>query len=238
MKSQLGAPTQYDFSLPVIRRDLCKGFYSKITNHVMLDYGCGNGANTVLFARDFDLVIGVDVERGRLCRAREIAEERNIYNVRYLLYEGNYLPILDSSVNLAISFEVLEHTDNDYQSLKEIRRVLKKKGLFCLSVPNKWYVMETHGFNLPFKEFIPYNRMPFLNWLPSVFYKRYGNARIYTKKDIVSLLKQAGFTILYCSYITPPFDKVRHPIIRRCYKKLYSFLPDFMGVSLFVVCEK
>jgi ubiquinone/menaquinone biosynthesis C-methylase UbiE len=222
----------------VIRHGLTAARYCRLESRGrLLDFGCGNGANTVLFAPDFASVVGVDVEPERIAEARATAADRGLSNLEYSVYDGERLPFPDRSFDCVVSFEVIEHTRDDRAALKEIARVLKPGGLFCGSVPNKFYLMETHGFNLPFSEVIPYSRVPFLNLLPRAFYQRFGNANIYTRRQFAALLDEAGFSRPEASYIRPPFDKVSSERVQKLLRIAYATLPDFMGVSIFFAAE-
>ncbi|MGC4087226.1 MAG: class I SAM-dependent methyltransferase [Polyangiaceae bacterium] len=190
-----------------------------------------------LFAPDFERVVGVDVESERIEEARAAAASHGVSNVEYQLYDGERLPFADHSFDCVVSFEVLEHTRDDRFALSEIARVLKPGGLFCGSVPNKFYLMETHGFNLPLSEVIPYSRVPFMNLLPRAFYDRFGNANIYTRRQFSQMLEAAGFSGLDTGYIRPPFDKVTQPTLQKLLRGAYSRLPEFMGVSIFFAAQ-
>ena len=232
----LGTPTDYDFTLPRTRRALFLEHALPLlpARHALLDYGSGNGANTSLFHADFERVEGIDVEPERI---RE-AQERNPYpNVSYALYDGRSIPG-ERQYDAIVSFEVLEHTESDAGSLAEIFRRLKDGGVFMCTVPNKYYLMETHGFRFPFENVVPYHRIPFLNLLPKAVYDRFGNARIYTRQQIESLVSRAGFSVLKSGFIRAPLDKIKNPRVRGLAQGLIARLPDAMGVSVWVVAKK
>lgn len=236
MKIEIGAPTSYDYSLPLIRYNLSKKYLKN--SDVFLDYGCGNGSNTVLFRKKVKKIIGIDVEKNRIEEAKKYIKRNKIENIKYLLYKGEKIPFKKEYFNSIVSFEVIEHTNNDLNSIKEIYRVLDKNGIFILSVPNKYYLMETHGFKLPFNKIIHYNRILFLNLLPDSFYNKYGNARIYTENKITKLLKKSGFKVKECVYIKAPLDKIKNKYIKTVVKNFLKMLPKKMGVSIFLVCQK
>ena len=232
----LGTPTDYDFTLPRIRRDL---FVKHAMPHArgreaLLDYGSGNGANTTLFHGDFDRVDGIDVEPERV---QEATAKNPHPNVRYSLYDGDHIPG-DRAYDAIVSFEVLEHTKSDAASLAEIFRRLKVGGVFMCTVPNKFYLMETHGFRFPYDDVVPYNRIPFLNLLPQAVYDRFGNARIYTRRQIVGLVAEAGFSVMSSGYLRAPLDKLKNPRFQALARRVMARLPDAMGVSVWVVATK
>lgn len=239
MSMNLGKPTEYGYELPAIRYRLCAHAIESLPGSArMLDYGCGNGANTVLFKQHFERVDGIDVEAARVQEGSGYLTSNAVTNVDLATYDGGEIPFDEKTFDMVTSFEVLEHVSDDTASLKDICRVLKENGRLCISVPNKWYLMETHGFSLPLAHLIPWNRVPFLNLMPKWFYRRWGNARIYTRKEIFELLIDAGFVIVGHSYIKPPFDIVKSAKSREWLSLVYRQLPAFMGVSLFVECRK
>lgn len=137
-----------------------------------------------------------------------------------------------------ISFEVIEHLPSE-DGVRNYAESLKIGGIAAISVPNKWWIFETHGANLPW---LPWNRVPFFSWLPTPLHERWAHARIYTKKRIVNLLEKHGFEILKVQYVTAPMDVVK-------WKPLQSFLRNwvfrgnsttnpFKAVSILVFCKR
>jgi SAM-dependent methyltransferase len=137
-----------------------------------------------------------------------------------------------------ISFEVIEHLPSE-DGVRNYAESLKMGGIAAISVPNKWWIFETHGANLPL---LPWNRVPFFSWLPRPLHERWSHARIYTRKRIVKLLEKHGFEILKVQYVTAPMDVVK-------WKPLQSFLRNwvfrgnsttnpFKAVSILVFCKR
>ncbi len=137
-----------------------------------------------------------------------------------------------------ISFEVIEHLPSE-DGVRNYAESLKMGGIAAISVPNKWWIFETHGANLPL---LPWNRVPFFSWLPRPLHERWAHARIYTRKRIIQLLVKHGFEILKVQYVTAPMDVVK-------WKPLQSFLRNwvfrgnstsnpFKAVSILVFCKR
>jgi SAM-dependent methyltransferase len=57
-------------------------------------------------------------------------------------WDGNKIPLEDSSVDFVIATEFLEHYFDTNHILKEINRVLKPGGIFFFTVPNIWPIHE------------------------------------------------------------------------------------------------
>lgn len=237
----LGIPTQYNFRLPRLRHQLSRPYLPSTPGARLLDFGCGNGANTVLFAGDVDSIVGIDVEPERVDEAIAEAEKMGLTNVSYLRYDGGRLPFEDASFDHVISFEVLEHTRDDAEAVAEIRRVLKPGGVLTMSVPNKWYLMETHGFDLP-PRWMKWNRFPLLSWLPTPIHERYAKARIYTRRRIEGLLVNGGFDVVAHDYVMPPFDIVERPRLKRALDAVYTAIGRsplrVIGVAHFLAARR
>ena len=109
----------------------------------------------------------------------------------------------------------------------------------AITVPNKWWIFETHGADLPF---LPWNRVPFFSWLPRVIHEKYARARIYTKKRIRLLLEEYGFELLQSDYVTAPMDvlpdgQLKNWLIQSVFKNDTTRIP-FKATSIFVVARK
>lgn len=174
---------------------------------VLLDYGCGNGAQTIAFVADFARVVGVDVEAGHVQEFADAVARLGLDDrVTPRYYDGRRLPLGDGEIDAVISFEVLEHVADEQESLAEIRRVLRPGGWLALTVPNRWWLFETHGANLPL---LPWNRVPFFSWLPKTLHDRWARARIYRRREIRKLVNDCGFSIRHAAYVTAPLDVLR-----------------------------
>ncbi len=185
---------------------------------VLLDFGCGSGAQTLLFAPQFTRTMAVDVDRAYIAECeRRVAQAGLADRVRCIAYDGHTLPIDDRSIDFAVSFEVLEHVDDETRALSELRRVLKPGGTLAMSVPNRWWIFETHGAALPL---FPWNRVPFFSWLPKPLHDRWARARIYSRREIVRKLTAAGFDVRVAAYVTAPMDVVKHPRVRQFLRRV------------------
>ncbi|HMK38177.1 MAG TPA: class I SAM-dependent methyltransferase, partial [Bacteroidota bacterium] len=170
-----GLPASYGQEILARRRRLTDSLIP-LDGKIILDFGCGNGAQTMELRGGRRTIIAVDLGFEDLSILRAAAgADRGVFPV---LYDGTDLPLADGSVDVTVCYDVLEHVPDEAVALAEIRRVLKPGGEFLLTVPNKSWIFETHGAALPL---LPWNRVPFFSWLPDPVHRRFAHARIYRK---------------------------------------------------------
>lgn len=199
------------------RHQLALAYFGK-PHGTLLDFGCGTGAQTLLFVDDFDRVIGADVDEASIRTFQRAIDERQLRSrVEAIAYDGATLPLPDAAVDFVISFEVLEHVLDETRALAELHRVMKPGAWLAMSVPNRWWIFETHGAALPL---LKWNRVPFFSWLPKPIHDRWARARIYSRREIVGKLAGAGFDIRDAIYITAPMDVVKNPQLQQLLRRL------------------
>ncbi|XP_070694372.1 putative methyltransferase DDB_G0268948 [Pempheris klunzingeri] len=101
-----------------------------------VDVGCGSGQGTLLLAKHFVSVVGMDVSPAQLDMALQHAKEPNI---TYRQCVAEELPFADSSVDLITAMSAFHWFDRPH-FLQEAHRVLKPHG--CLALLNYTIDME------------------------------------------------------------------------------------------------
>ena len=197
-----GKPADYGQEIVKRRRRLTTARV-ELKGKTVLDFGSGNGAQTVEFVDTDCRIVAVDIDRQDLEELSSYLKSHNVNTILPVRVNGDRLPICDASVDIVVSYEVLEHVQSESETLREIHRVLKPGGEVVLSVPNKAWVFETHGTYLPL---LPWNRVPFFSWLPRGIHRKFAKARIYRKSQIVRLMTSHSFEVLEAAYITAPMD--------------------------------
>ncbi len=202
------------------------------------DVGCGNGAYTETIAQEAREVVGLDLQEG-LLRPFHKRVEASEKRPELACAAAEALPLRTSSVDVAFCIETLEHVTDDAAGLRELQRVIRPGGHVLLTVPNKWFIFETHGL----KNGLPGgNRFPFVSWLPRAIHSRIAAARIYSNGQIRSLVEDAGFVDVKVDYVMPPLDKVVLPRLRGLLRKLVRLVERGplrrFGVSLIVCARK
>ncbi len=217
-----GAPAAGGQFILERRARLVRSLFPPERGH-LVDFGCGNGAQTLLFADDFDRVTGVDVSESFLEDfRREIMSRRLEDRMKVVVTGGGAIPLPDGAADVVTSFTVLEHVPDERAALAEMRRILKPGGKLIITVPNRWWIFETHGADLPL---LPWNRVPLVSWWPKRLHDRWARARIYRRREIEELLVQSGFNIDVSFRMTAPMDMISWEPLRR-FVRSTLFRPD------------
>lgn len=100
----------------------------------VLDLGFGEGYGTAMLAGFCREITGVDV----VDKVVEYANQKySRPNCKFIKYDGHKLPFDNNTFNAIISFQVIEHIDDDKEFVFEIFRVLAPGGKLYLTTPNK-----------------------------------------------------------------------------------------------------
>lgn len=148
----------------------------------ILDIGCGLGHLISSFNKKFEKY-ALDVSKYSIEYINkeypEINSKCSIFKKE--LYENNFFDVV-------IAYHVIEHIDNPFVFLEDIKKILKKNGVLIIGTPNRSCLTEKlfkGNFRLYSKEHI----------------------LIFNKKEFVKLLKSQGFEINFIEY---PFFKTQY----------------------------
>ena len=234
----LGKPASYG-DIVISRRMQLVDEMGGFRGSRLLDVGCGNGAQTLRMLDRFDLVVGLDVVQEHLDTLSAQLKAEGAKNALTVLYNGRIMPFPDAHFDAVVSIETLEHVGDESLTLREIHRVLTPGGTLVLSVPHKWWIFETHGANLPL---LPWNRVPFFSWLPTPIHSRFARARIYTRGNIVSLIREHGFEVEETRYLMAPMDVIKvewlAKLLRRTIFRGATTSNPFLSPSVFVKARR
>lgn len=148
----------------------------------VLDWGCGTGQITYLLKRRGFNVTSCDIYDPSAADS-SFGQEVPIIHDQEIdvvpLTHTYELPFDDASFECVVSFGVLEHVESDGDSLLEIRRILKHRGIFYIA-------------------FLPY----FFSWTQQIARLR-GETyhdRLYTERGFAGLAESCGFTVVSLSH--------------------------------------
>ena len=163
----------------------------KINASTYLDLGSGDGSLTQLIAKTVGAreyyCVDIDIKALKAASLKGC----KIYNIDLDIEK---LPFSDGFFDLVTAFNVIEHLRNPDNMLREVRRVLKKRGFFMLSTPNiaSWYNRLLLLFGEPplgidlsteWRYCYPFGVKSTIS----------GHVRMYTLKALTRLLEHHGF---------------------------------------------
>ncbi len=138
-------------------------------NNKILEVGCGTGGN-ICFLQQFGDVTGVEHDR----QAAEMARERTAAPIQQGSLPRN-LPELSPPYDLVCIFDVIEHVDEDSESVAALADTLRPGGRMVITVPAFNFLWSRHDDENQHK-------------------------RRYRKRDLRALAEQNGLAIDYISY--------------------------------------
>lgn len=157
----------------------------------ILEIGCGRGFYLKAL-KDINQKInitGIDLNQQYLNVAKKYVDDNN---VKIIKGDATKLKFKKNTFEGIIASEILEHIKDDTKVIKEIKRVLKPKGIVILSVPNQEYPFCWDPLNWCleriFKTHIPSKTW----WLAGIWA---GHVRLYKEDNLVEKIEKSGLKI-------------------------------------------
>ena len=207
----------------------------RVKGHI-LENGCGVGMYVEHLARLGGEVVGLEFDFAR-------AAEAGTHSDCIVNAAGEALPFPDSTFDLILSHEVIEHVQDDAQSVREMVRALRPGGRAVIFCPNRGYPFETHGVYWRGKYY--FGNKPLVNYLPRRW--RDGLAphvRVYSAGDLEKLFVGQPVKIVERRIIFGAYDNlvVRFgplgKLLRFILQSLEKTPLTGLGLSHFWVVEK
>lgn len=202
----------------------------------ILDNGCGLGTYLNAFAPFTDRRFGLEVELDRAQKALPSAQG-------IVQAVGEAVPFANNSFDFILSNEVIEHVDNDRQTVAEMVRILKPGGRIIIFCPNRWYPVEQHG--IFWRGRYKFGNIPLVNYLPTPLRNRLApHVRTYSATALRKLYLGLPVKVVHYGRIFGGYDNIerRWPGFGRFLKKtLYTLEKtplSIFGLSHFLVLEK
>lgn len=206
----------------------------------ILDVGCGEG---VWLGQFVELVGGENVygseydsDLVQVARNQHVVPDENVVHC-----PGENLKFEDNSFDVVFCHEVLEHVEDDAQTVRECIRVLRPGGVFIIFTPNRGWPFEQHGMFWRGKYI--WGNIPLLPWIPFLHKRLAPHVRNYSWQQLASLFFGLSVKINTHTYVFPGFDRTaREKWWGRAVKGLFHLLEHtplrIFGISHYVIVEK
>jgi SAM-dependent methyltransferase len=204
-------------------------------SRVLVD-GSGVGMYVRAMRRYSQHVFGLDIEPERVSQSR-------LHSPLVNVAAGELLPYPAGSFDLVLSHEVIEHVQDDAQTIAEMVRVLKPGGRAIIFCPNRLYPFETHGHY--WRGQYHFGNTPLINYLPTSLRNRLApHVRAYTSSSLQRLINPLPARIIELTQIYPGYDNIvaRRPGLGKWLRKATYTLETTplrrFGLSHLLVLEK
>jgi SAM-dependent methyltransferase len=129
-----------------------------VKDKVVLDLACGEGYGSRMLSQRAASVVGIDIDESVV---RHASNKYAGGNLQFVAGSITDIPIPeDYPFDVIVCFEAIEHIEDQEKLLSEVKRLLKPRGTFIVSTPNKTvYGNESseqnpfHARELDFEEF-------------------------------------------------------------------------------------
>lgn len=202
----------------------------------VLDNGCGLGVYLKALAPLTSRRFGVEVEEER-------AQQAAAYATGVTTAVGERLPFADSSFDLILSNEVIEHVTDDRAYLAEMARVLRPNGRIVIFCPNRWYPVEQHG--VYWRGVYHFGNIPLVNYLPRPLRNRLApHVRTYSGRDLRRLMRGLPLQVVHHTRIFGGYDNIayRFPRLGRGLRRILYALEQtplrVLGLSHLLVLQR
>ena len=136
---------RYEFAANYLKHKIKK-------DSLILDAACGTGyGSDILKETEPNKIIGVDVSSEAIAYAsKKYGNNICTFRVADIMDMAGF----DNDIfDAVVSFETIEHIEKPLTFLENIKRLLKKGGIFIVSTPNKWGITKDHKFDYDYSLF-------------------------------------------------------------------------------------
>lgn len=112
-----------------------KEFFPFNPSDYVINLGCGEGPQAIVYARQYKKMVGIDINKERLKRSKEAMKIYKVKNYATICANVEKIPLPDNSFNKAIAIDIIEHVQNPKKLCLEVKRLLKENGELLVTFP-------------------------------------------------------------------------------------------------------
>ncbi len=108
-------------------------------NKKILDVGCNTGILLIPLMEKGADAWGIDISEGDIAKVKGKLKDKGLPTGRVKVADARKIPFPNSTFDLVILSDVLEHISSPEKAAKEAIRVIKPGGRAYVTVPNSWH---------------------------------------------------------------------------------------------------
>jgi SAM-dependent methyltransferase len=201
----------------------------------VLEIGCGEGYGIPMLALHCNSYTAIDKFQTEVSNLPE--------NAKFIQMSVPYLPdFADNSFDFVVSFQVIEHIEDDVTFLKEIHRVLKPGGTLIFTTPNRLMSLSRNPWHV--REYTPVEMAKHIEKAFSTYDLQgvFGNEKVmdYYEKNKAGVQKFTRFDIFNLQYRLPrrllqiPYDIANRMNRRMLSKQSTGLVNDIVWNDYFI----
>ncbi|HOV84335.1 MAG TPA: class I SAM-dependent methyltransferase [Paludibacteraceae bacterium] len=180
-----------------------------LTGKKVLDIASGEGYGSNILANYAEKVTGVDISPEAIAHAQKVYNRNNL---EYIQGNATKIPLTDKSIDVVVSFETIEHLEEQERMMEEICRVMKSEGILIISSPDKYYYSDVPNFKNEFH-------------VKELYYEEFKNLiSRYFQKSIFFSQRNFGGSIIALDQDKSTYNK---PLVVENNGESHSFLPEY-----------
>lgn len=113
----------------------------------ILDIACGEGYGSNILSSYAKNVVGIDISDEAINHAKKKYKK---HNLQFKQGSATFIDLPDTSIDIIISFETIEHLKEHDEMLQQFKKVLKRDGILIISSPDKKNYSDKPGYANPF----------------------------------------------------------------------------------------
>ena len=164
-------------------------FFPIDDNDEVINVGCGNGPQAVIYKDRYKNMVGVDINQERLDMAKQVARYFGVKNFETICANVEDIP-LNKEFDKAVAIDIVEHVIHPEKLVGEIYRLLKREGTLLITFPamhDKWELF----FRFIGRKILRRKEKPKKEgWDPDA------HEHNYSLKEWINILERGGFVLV------------------------------------------
>lgn len=179
-----------------------------VANQKVLDIACGEGYGSSLLAAKALHVTGMDIDASTIESATAKYKKDNL---SFVLSSAEKISAPDSTFDIVVSFETLEHLQHQEAMITEIKRVLRPGGILLISTPDKTNYTDNRNYKNPY-----HLKELYRNEFEALLKSTFRHIRIYDQQmmyaSYINTADLTGLDIYTGNYTTIEKNKKSNPL--------------------------